>query len=90
METKTAYKYIVKKAGNNEPIIEGTRISVRDIVEQWRLGSTPEEIPYLYPHINLSQVFEALAYYQDNMNEVEHFIEINKIPESLIGKTLSR
>jgi len=90
VETKTAYKYIVKKSGDNEPIIENTRISVRDIVEQWRLGSTPEEITMAYPHINLSQVFEALAYYQDNMGEIEHFIEINKVSESLSGKPLSR
>jgi len=90
METKTAYKYIVKKSGSNEPIIEGTRISVRDIVEQWKIGSSPEEIPSVYPHINLSQVFESLAYYQDNMNEVEHFIKLNKIPENLSGKALSR
>jgi len=89
METKTEYKYIVKKAGSGEPIIEGTRISVRDIVEQWKLGSAPEEISSVYPHINLSKVFEALAYYQDNMEEVEHFIKINKIPEELSGKALS-
>lgn len=90
METKTAYRYIVKQSGNSEPIIEGTRISVRDIVEQWRLGSSPEEITSAYPHLSLSQIFEALAYYQDNMSEVEHFIEINKVAESLSGKTISR
>ena len=89
METKTAYKYIVKKSSNNEPIIEGSRISIRDIVEQWRLGSTPEEIPIIYPHLNLSQIFEALAYYQDNMEEVEKFIAQNKVPEGLSGKALS-
>ena len=89
MDTKTAYKYIVKKSGNNEPVIEGTRICVRDIVEQWRLGTQPEEIASIYPHINLSHIFEALAYYQDNMGEIEHFININKVPENLSGKTLS-
>jgi len=89
MEIKTAYKYIVKKSGNNEPIIEGTRISVRDIVEQWRLGTSPEEIPSIYTHLNLSKVFEALAYYQDNMEEIEKFIKLNKVPERLSGKTLS-
>jgi uncharacterized protein (DUF433 family) len=89
METKTAYKYIVKRDGSNEPIIEGTRISVRDIVEQWRLGIIPEEIPSIYVHLNLSQVFEALAYFQDNMEEIEKFIILNKVPEGLSGKTLS-
>ncbi len=89
MKIKTAYKYIVKKSGNNEPMIEGTRISVRDIVEQWRLGTAPEEIPSVYVHLNLSKVFEALAYYQDNMEEIEKFIKLNKIPEGLSGKALS-
>ena len=86
MEIKTAYKYIVKKSNNSEPIIEGTRISVRDVVEQWRLGSTPEEINSIYAHINLSQIFESLAYYQDNMSEIENFIKMNKIPDNLSGK----
>jgi uncharacterized protein (DUF433 family) len=89
METRTAYKYIVKKTSIGEPVVEGTRVSIRDIVEQWKLGSTPEEILSIYPHIKLAQIFEALAYYQDNMSEIDHFIEINKIPENLCGKTLS-
>lgn len=90
METKTDYKYIVKKSVTKEPIIKGTRISVRDVVEQWRFGVTPEEISSIYPHLSLSQVFEVLAYFQDNMDEVENFIKINKVPENLSGKTLPR
>lgn len=89
MEIKTAFKYFVKKSANNEHVIEGTRIRVGDIVEQWRLGSAPEEITSIYPHLNLSQVFEALAYYQDSINEIGHFIKINKIPESSSGNNLS-
>ena len=89
MVTKTSYRHIVKKAGNEEPIIKSTRISVRDIVEQWKLGSTPEQINTAYPHVKLSQIFEALAYYQDNMKEIEKFISANKVPESQSGKALS-
>ncbi len=89
METKTEYKYIVKKSENKEPMIFGSRIYVRDIVEQWRLCSTPEEISIIYPHITLSQIFEALAYYQDNKEEVEYFINLNKVPERLNGKSIS-
>lgn len=89
MGTKTSYRYIVKKAGNKEPVIKGTRISVRDIVEQWKLGSAPEEITTIYSHLKLSQIFEALAYYQDNMKEIEKFISANKVPESQSGKALS-
>jgi uncharacterized protein (DUF433 family) len=89
METKIAYKYIVIKSANNESVIEGTRISVRDIVEQWGLGSAPEGITSIYPHLNLSKIFEALVYYQDNMSEIEHFIKLSKLPESSRGNSLS-
>lgn len=90
MSTQTAYRHIVKRTDTEEPVIAGTRISVRDIVEQWKLGTSAEEIPSIYPHITLSQVFEALAYYLDNKNEIEDYIEKNRIPENLSGKSLSR
>jgi uncharacterized protein (DUF433 family) len=90
MNTATSYKYIVRKAGTGEPIIQGTRVSVRDIVEQWRMGTSPEEIPTIYPHITLAQVFEALAYFQDNKDEMERFIENNRVPENLSGTSLPR
>ena len=90
METLTAYRHIVKRTDTKEPIIQGTRISVRDVVEQWQMGASPEEIPTQYPHVTLAQVFEALAYYHDNKPEVDHFIEVNKVPESLSGKPVSR
>ncbi|MBI4547324.1 MAG: DUF433 domain-containing protein [Ignavibacteriae bacterium] len=90
METITSYRYIVRKTETQEPVIRGTRISVRDVVEQWKMGMSPDEIPSVYPHITLAQVFEALAYYQDNKEEIESFIGKNKIPESLSGKALSR
>ena len=90
METITSYKYIVKRSDTGEPIIQGTRIAVRDVVENWRMGTSPEEIPSMYPQLTLAQVFEALAYYQDNKTEVEKFVERNKVPENLSGKPLSR
>ena len=90
METMTTYKYIAKRQDSGEPIIAGTRISVRDIVENWKMGISPEEIPVHYPHITLSQVFESLAYYQDNKEEIELFIKENTIPEALSGTSLSR
>jgi len=35
---------------SGEPIIKGTRTSVRAIVETWRMGVSPEEIPKGLPH----------------------------------------
>jgi len=90
MEQTTAYKYIVRKKESGEPMIQGTRIAVRDIVEEWKLGSSPEEIPSHYPHVTLAQVFEALAFYQDHMGEIEAFVGKNRVTGELHGKALPR
>ncbi len=84
METAVAYRYITRKEKSGEPIIKGTRTSVRTIVETWRRGVPPEEIPIGLPHLTLAEVFEALSYYSDNQAEIDDYIERNRIPEELL------
>jgi uncharacterized protein (DUF433 family) len=67
-----------------EPIIVGTRTPVRAIVEMWRMGYAPEEIPFHLPYLTIAQVFDALSYYSDNQAEINHYIELNHIPDDLI------
>jgi uncharacterized protein (DUF433 family) len=83
MIIETAHTYVVREKHllNGEPVIVGTKTPVRAIVEMWRLGMAPEEIPLHLPHITLAQVFDALSYYADNQAEINHYIEINRIPE---------
>ena len=59
----TDYLYVVRddQILNNEPIIKGTRTPVRAVVETWRMGVPPEEIPIGMPHLTLAQVFGALT-----------------------------
>ena len=85
MENLTKHCYIVQNNAilGGEPIIKGTRISVRDVVENWRLGLSPEEIVIHFPHLTLAQVFDALSYYSDNQEEINEYIEQNKISENL-------
>ena len=63
-----------------EPVIRGTKTPVRAIVELWRIGLPPEEIPEHLPHITLAQVFKALSYYAEHQSEINHYIEINHVP----------
>ena len=58
----TEHPYIVKNDEilSGEPIIKGTRVPVRAIVETWRMGVPPEAIPQSFPHITVAQVFDAL------------------------------
>lgn len=86
MNTAVAYRYITtnEKILSGEPIIKGTRTSVRAIVENWRLGLSPEEIVRGLPHLTLAEIFEAMSYYYDNKAEIDEYIERNRIPEELI------
>ena len=82
----TRHRYIVTNDQilSGEPIIEGTRTPVRAIVELWRQGIAPEEIPGQLPHVTLAQVFDALSYYSDHQDEINAHIERNRIPEDRI------
>lgn len=86
MVKTTEHCYIVTDSTilNGEPIIKGTRTPARAIVETWRLGIVPEEIPNGMPHLTLAQVFDALSYYSDHQEEINRYIELNRIPDDLI------
>ncbi|MEQ9553842.1 DUF433 domain-containing protein [Coleofasciculus sp. G2-EDA-02] len=86
MVQTTEYLYIVRDEQilRGEPIIKGTRTPVRAIVETWRMGVAPEEIPKGLPHLTLAQVFSALTYYSDHQDEINNYIERNRIPDELI------
>lgn len=86
MITGTEHCYIIRddRILSGEPIIKGTRTPVRAIVEIWRMGIPPEEIPRRLPHLTLAQVFDALSYSSDHQDEVNDYIERNRIPEELL------
>ncbi|MBI3302322.1 MAG: DUF433 domain-containing protein [Deltaproteobacteria bacterium] len=86
MITGTEHCYIIRddRILSGEPIIKGTRTPVRAIVETWRMGIPPEEIPRRLPYLTLAQVFDALSYYSDHQGEVNAYIERNRIPEELL------
>ncbi|WP_445727642.1 DUF433 domain-containing protein [Kamptonema formosum] len=58
-----------------KPRIAGHRIRVEDIVI-WheRMGLSPDEIVFQYPTITLADVYAALAYYHDHMEEIRRQI----------------
>ena len=86
MVTETEHCYVVKDDGilGGEPIIKGTRTSVRAVVELWRLGYAPEELLKELPHLTLAAVFDALSFYSDHQEEVNRYIERNRVPDDLV------
>lgn len=91
MAIEATHRYIVRDVNilSGEPIIVGTRTPVRAIVELWRLGVTPEEIPSHLPHLSLGRVFDALSYYADHQAEIQAYIDRNQVSDDL-GHPASR
>jgi uncharacterized protein (DUF433 family) len=63
-----------------EPVVKGTRTPVRAIVERWKFGESVDEIARSLPHLRLAQIFDALGYYDDHRDEIEKYIELNRVP----------
>ena len=86
MSAKTLSRYVTQNSEilNGEPIIIGTRTSVRAIVSLWQLGIMPEEILNHLPHLTLAQVFDALSFYLDHQTEINEYIERNQVPDELV------
>lgn len=51
--------------------VDGTRITVNQLVVWYKQGYSPEEIADQYPHVTFAQVYTALAYYHANREEIE-------------------
>jgi len=77
---RTEHPHIVRLEGirGGEPVIKGTGISVRTIVERTRLGDKPEQIVEDYPYLTLAQVYDALSYYYEHPQEIEQYIAENE------------
>ncbi len=67
---------ITPDACGGKPRIAGHRIKVQDIVI-WheKMGMSPDEIVSSYSTINLSDVYAALAYYHDHLEEIRQHIK---------------
>ena len=78
----TEHPYITRVGPilRGEPIIKGTPTPVRAVAEHWKFGDAPEKIASKLPHLHLAQVFDAVSYYDDHRDEIEHYIALNRVP----------
>lgn len=90
MLAETISRYVTRNSEilSGEPVITGTRTSVRAVVGLWRLGIMPEEILNHLPHLTLAQVFDALSFYLDNQAEINEYIERNQVPDELVHSSV--
>ncbi|MBI5029856.1 MAG: DUF433 domain-containing protein [Chloroflexi bacterium] len=60
-----------------EPMVSSAHVTVRTIVEQRRIGTTPEEFIEGHPPMTLAEYYDALSYYYDHTEEIEQIIAEN-------------
>lgn len=68
------YRYIVRSPGvrSGNPIVEGTRIAVHDVIGLLQNGETVDTLKAnCFPQLTRSQVYECLAYYEDHRGEID-------------------
>jgi len=78
MEQKEkGHPYITARSdiSGGEPIIQGTRITVRHIVERSQAGQEIDEIRAALPHLKSARIYAALSYYFDHQEEIDRLIE---------------
>jgi uncharacterized protein (DUF433 family) len=82
---KIVYSHITKDPGvcGGKACIDGTRITVKDVVVLHEEGHSPEKMLNAFATpLSLAQVHAALAYYYDHKEEIEaSFAEEDKAEE---------
>ncbi|HKI44534.1 MAG TPA: DUF433 domain-containing protein [Balneolales bacterium] len=86
MPTEIIHPYITREkgVGHSKSLIRGTRTRVINIIVYHKLGYTPEELAREFPHLSLSQIYDALSYYYENMTQIDSEID-NEKEENLIN-----
>jgi uncharacterized protein (DUF433 family) len=71
-----------------EPVVAGTRVSVRAVVLMHRLYKDVAGVQRALPHLSQADIEEALKYYESDRAEIERYIAQNDVDEDLLNETL--
>ena len=74
------YPHIVRRPDVHagEPVVAGSRIAVRVIVETARYARSRDELYGAHPTITPDSIEEALAYYEAHREEIDGYIKENE------------
>ncbi|MGI8689876.1 MAG: DUF433 domain-containing protein [Thermomicrobiales bacterium] len=77
------FTHIARRADilGGEPIVAGTRIPVRVIVQTARFSPDLVEANESYPILTRAEIEEALAFYAANRDEIDRYIAENEDDE---------
>jgi uncharacterized protein (DUF433 family) len=73
MTTAAPYRHITSIPGvrSGHPIIAGTRVAVHDVIGLTLTGENVEGVVRCFPNVSRAQVYECLAYYEENKGEMD-------------------
>ncbi|WOB42416.1 DUF433 domain-containing protein [Thermoleptolyngbya oregonensis NK1-22] len=67
--------------------VGGTRVTLDTVVAVFQQGSTAEEIVYRYPSLKLADVYATIAFYLNNAEAVERYLQQRQQQAQLIRQT---
>jgi uncharacterized protein (DUF433 family) len=68
--------------------VGGTRVRLDTVITAFQLGSTAEEILLKYPSLELADVYSTLAYYLENRDAVDAYLESKRREAGQAGQEL--
>ncbi|MBI1800614.1 MAG: DUF433 domain-containing protein [Chloroflexi bacterium] len=86
-EQRTEHPHIALMRG--APVVRGARLPVRLIAQRCRAGDSVDGVLRTYPHLSAAAVYDAVSYYLDHTEELEHEITANRI-ENVLAQTGAR
>ncbi|MBI3971160.1 MAG: DUF433 domain-containing protein [Chloroflexi bacterium] len=88
-EVKTEHPYVTRLAGvlGGSPIVGGRRIPVWHIADSVRQGRPVEQVVAEYEgRLSPAAVYDAISYYYDHREEIDHEIWLNTSDEALAAQ----
>ena len=70
MELKSYFEFL----SPDDIRIEGTRVGIETVLDDYLNGSSPEEIAARYRTLTLEQVYATITYYLHNQEQVDEYL----------------
>lgn len=69
--------------------VASTRVSLDSVVHHYKLGASAEQIAQKFPALDLADVYAAIAYYLNHVDEVEDYLRRQKMEGDEVQETIS-
>lgn len=64
--------------------ITGSRVTLDSIVHHFKLGATSEQIAHKFPSIELADIYAAITYYLNHLDEIEAYLHAQELEADVV------